>query len=156
MTNLKPVVMKTLKFSVHIAAPKEIVWNILWNEESYKKWSSVFQEGTQAVSDRKEGSKILFFSPSGEGMNSIVARKIPHEFLSFRHFDKKETVMEDSNESWSGALENYYLHEEDGITELRVEVTTNENSLKYFEHAFPMALKKVKQMAELPQTHKIL
>lgn len=148
--------MKTLKFSVHIAAPKEIVWNILWDEDSYKKWASVFQEGTQAVSDRKEGSKILFFSPSGEGMISLVARKIPNEFLSFRHFDKRENEKELSDkEPWSGALENYYLHEEDGITELKVEVDANENSIQYFEHAFPMALNKVKQLAELPQPHRI-
>ena len=147
--------MKTLKFLVHISAPKEIVWNTLWNEESYKKWASVFHEGTQALSDRKEGSKILFFSPDGEGMSSAVARTIPNEFLSFRHFNKSEGSATSNDDSRSEAFENYFLREEDGITELRVEVDTNENSVQYFEHTFPMALKKVKQMAELPQLHKI-
>lgn len=147
--------MKTLKFLVHISAPKEIVWNTLWNEESYKKWTSVFHEGTQALSDRKEGSKILFFSPDGEGMSSAVARTIPNEFLSFRHFNKSGGDETFNDASGSEALENYYLHEEDGITELRVEVDTNENSVQYFEQIFPMALKKVKQLAEMPQFYKV-
>jgi hypothetical protein len=150
--------MKTLKFSVHIGAPREIVWNVLWNDESYKKWTSVFSEGSYAVSDWKEGSKILFLSPNGEGMNSMIARKIPNEFMSFRHMGMYNGgAGESPSESpdWAGSLENYYLHEEDGITQLRVELETTDETVKYFEGTFPLALKQVKELAEVPQHYKV-
>jgi uncharacterized protein YndB with AHSA1/START domain len=140
--------MKTLKFSIHIAAPRQIVWNTLWNDETYRKWTSVFQEGSYAVSDWKEGSKIVFMTPVGEGMSSVIARKIPNEFMSFRH-------MEETPGNMTGALENYYLHEEDGITELKVEVDTAEDNVRYFESKFPLALKKIKELSEVPQPHQI-
>lgn len=151
--------MKTLKFSVHIAAPREIVWNILWNDDTYRKWTAVFTEGSFAITDWKEGSKIVFMSPSGEGMNSVIARKIPNEFMSFKHLNmvdtKTESIKDSKSPNWSGALENYYLHEEDGITELKVEVDTEEDTVKYFESTFPRALKKVKELAEVSQHHYI-
>lgn len=151
--------MKTLKFSVHIAAPREVVWNILWNDDTYRKWTAVFTDGSYAISDWREGSKILFMSPSGEGMNSVIARKIPNEFMSFRHLsmvkDGIEKPLDVETRKWSGALENYHLHEEDGITELKVEVDTDEETIKYFENVFPVALKKVKELAEVPQHHSV-
>lgn len=143
--------MKTLKFSIHIAAPRQIVWNILWNDETYRKWTSVFQEGAYAVSDWKEGSRIVFMTPGGEGMSSVIARKIPNEFMSFRHTG---TTPEESGNK-ADTLENYYLHEEDGITELKVEVDTAEDNVRYFESKFPLALKKIKELSEVPQPHKI-
>lgn len=150
--------MKRLKFSVHIGAPREIVWNVLWNDESYRKWTSVFAEGSYAVSDWKEGSKVLFLSPNGEGMNSIIERKIPNEFISFKHLGTVKRGVEqpiDESKSQAGTLENYYLHEVDGITELKVEVDIEDAYVKHFESAFPLALKKIKEMAEVPQHHKV-
>lgn len=34
--------MKVLKFSTEINAPREKVWEVLWKEGSYKKWTKVF------------------------------------------------------------------------------------------------------------------
>lgn len=147
--------MKTLKFSVHIAAPREVVWSIMWGKESSKKWLSVFQEGSYAVTDWNEGSKIMFLSPNGDGMSSVIQRKIPNELMSFKHQNVikqgSEQSTSDEDKNWEGATENYYLHEEDGITQLKVEIETTEEYVKYFETAFPMALKKIKDLAEVPK-----
>ena len=147
--------MKTLKFSVHIAAPREVVWNIMWGKESSKKWLSVLQEGTYAVTDWNEGSKIMFLSPNGDGMNSVIQRKIPNELMSFKHLNVikpgHDSSTSEQDPKWEGAAENYYLHEEDGITRLQVEIDTTEEYVKYFETAFPMALKKIKDLAEVPK-----
>lgn len=147
--------MKTLKFSVHIAAPREVVWNIMWGKESSKKWLSLLQEGTYAVTDWNEGSKIMFLSPNGDGMNSVIQRKIPNEVMSFKHLNVlkqgSEASANDGDKKLEGVTENYYLHEEDGITQLKVEIETTEEYVKYFETAFPMALKKIKDMAEVPK-----
>lgn len=150
--------MKTLKFSVHIAAPREKVWDILWNDESYKKWAAVFQEGSYAISDWKEGSKIVFMRSGGEGMTSLITRKVPNEVMSFRHLNPVKQGFENQtgpSDNWDGATENFYLNEFDGITELKVEVDAPEEAVKYFESNFPLALKKIKELSEVPHYHKV-
>ena len=73
--------MTTLEFKIEINAPKEKVWGVLWNEETYKQWTSIFCEGSYAESDWKEGSKIHFLSPNGDGMNSISRKLIMNTWL---------------------------------------------------------------------------
>jgi len=50
-----------LHIEIDINATKEKVWDILWNDATYTQWTSIFCEGSHAVSDWKEGSKILFW-----------------------------------------------------------------------------------------------
>lgn len=46
--------METLEFKIRIKAPAEKVWSVLWDEETYKKWTSVFCEGSHTISDWNE------------------------------------------------------------------------------------------------------
>lgn len=75
--------MKKFDFLIEIKAPKIKVWNVLWDDATYRKWTATFSEGSQALSEWREGSKVLFLSPGGEGMFSIIHKKIPNEFMSF-------------------------------------------------------------------------
>lgn len=144
--------MKKGNFSVKINAPKEKVWDTLWNDESYRKWTSVFSEGSYADTDWKEGSKVLFLSGDGSGMYSQVARNIPNEFMSFRHLgvvkNGIEQPMDEETKQWSGAMENYRLREKDGVTELTTEMDMTDDFADYFEKTLPQALEKVKELAE--------
>lgn len=144
--------MKKSQFSIHINAPRERVWKILWDDDSYRHWTSVFSAGSYAVSDWQEGSKIQFLSSDGNGMFSEIAKSKPPEFMSFRHLgvvkDGKEQHIDQETENWSGALENYTLRELDGSTELIVEMDVTDEFQKYFEETFPKALDKIKEMAE--------
>lgn len=144
--------MKTLKFSVYISAPRQVVWNVLWGSETYRAWSSVFSEGSYVVTDWKEGSKIQFLSPEGSGLNSIIARKIPDEFMSFQHIGIIEAGIENNSseksKEWLGAFENYTLADQEGTTELKVEADVPEPYVDHFEKLFPNALRKVKELAE--------
>ncbi len=36
--------MQKIKFSTTINAPKEKVWEILWNLDAYRKWTTAFAE----------------------------------------------------------------------------------------------------------------
>ena len=74
--------IKKVYFSTVINASKEKVWNALWDEENYKKWTSPFSEGSCAVSDWNEGSKILFLDGKGSGMYSIIHKKVSEEVNS--------------------------------------------------------------------------
>ena len=57
-------VTRPLHFSIDIAAPRDQVWRVLWDDASFRDWSSVFAEGSYAVSDWNEGSQIQFIDPS--------------------------------------------------------------------------------------------
>lgn len=64
--------MEKLDFSIDINAPKEKVWNVLWNDATYPQWTAVFTEGSHAESDWKEGSQILFLDGKGDGLVSKI------------------------------------------------------------------------------------
>lgn len=144
--------MKKLHFSIEINAPREKAWNILWNDITYRDWTSIFQEGSYAVSDWKEGSKILFLSPEGSGMYSRIARKIPNEFMSFEHLGEvkegEELEAWKAPEGWAGAMENYKLESAGTGTKLDVELDTTNEFAEMFGEIFPKALKRVKALCE--------
>ena len=144
--------MKTLNFLTKIKASKEKVWNVLWDDETYRKWTSTFSEGSYAVSDWQEESKILFLSPDGGGMFSTIAKKIPNEFMSFKHLGivkgGEEQPESEETKKWSGAMESYSLDEKNGVTELTVTVDITEPHEQYFQENFPKALENIKNLAE--------
>lgn len=144
--------MKTLQFSINIKAPKEKVWQTLWEDNTYRKWTSAFSEGSYAVSNWKEGDKVLFLSPKGDGMYSIIAKKIPNEFMSFKHLGEvkngKEEPANEETEKWAGSMENYTLKESDGTTTLIVDIDVTEEFSDYFKRTFPKALENVKYLSE--------
>ena len=144
--------MEKLHFTTSINASKEKVWSCLWQDENYRKWTSAFAEGSHAVSDWKEGSKILFLSPSGEGMYSTIDKLVPNEFMAFKHNgivkDGKEQPMDEETKKWSGAMETYALKENNNQTELVVDVDITEDHKDYFLNAFPKAMGILKELAE--------
>ena len=144
--------MKNLRFSIDINASPERVWNILWDDDTYRKWTSIFNESSYAVSDWEEGSKIQFLSSDGNGMFSIIDKKVPGEFMSFKHMgvvrNGEEQHIDKETENWVGAKESYKLVSKNGGTELSVEMDMTDDFQKYFEDTFPKALEKVKELAE--------
>ena len=144
--------METLEFKIRIKASAEKVWKVLWDDETYRKWSGSFCEGSYAVSDWNQGDKIHFMSPSGEGMNSIIEKKIENEYMAFKHIgelkDFKELPLNEEAKQWSGAMETYRLIQDDEFTDLTAQVDVIEKYIDYFKEAFPKGLEKVKELAE--------
>ena len=145
--------MEILSFDIEIHASTEKVWKALWEEDSYKKWTAIFSEGSYAVSDWNEGSKIYFLSKEGDGMNSIIVTKIPNKHMAFKHVgvmkDGKEVPNTDEVNSWAGAMEEYFLDEElNHATLLTVKMDVTDEFKDYFIETFPKALNEVKKLAE--------
>lgn len=144
--------MEKINFSTSINAPKEKVWEILWDDDTYRKWTSVFTPGSYAESDWKEGSKILFLDGNGSGMVSKIETKRPNEFMSFKHLGEVKNGKEDTEcdkvKGWAGAHENYTLKEVEGITELSVDIDMNDEYKEMFMKIFPKALEQVKILSE--------
>ncbi|MFT3911669.1 MAG: SRPBCC domain-containing protein [Ferruginibacter sp.] len=137
----------TLKFQANINAPKEKVWEILWNDDTYRKWTAAFTEGSHAESDWKEGSKILFLDGKGRGMFSMIEKKIVNEQIIFKHLGEVKDGVEEAKE-WGGARERYFLSEKNGTTELSVEMDSTGDMDTYFNDTFPKALAIVKEISE--------
>lgn len=145
--------MHKIQFSIEINAPREKVWNTLWDEDSFRDWTSVFSDGSEGShikSDWKEGSRFEFFE-SDTGSYGFIGRLVPNEFISFRHqgeiYDGEEHPFDDRDR-----LEQYILTEEDGITTLVLEQHIPSEFKELFEEATPKAFRRIKELAEKTET----
>ncbi len=144
--------MERKEFRTTISAPREKVWDTLWNDTTYREWTSVFAEGSHAVTDWQKGSKVLLLDGNNNGMVSQIAESIPHKYMSVKHLGEVKGGVEDSVseqvKQWSGATENYTLKECGDDTELTVDMAIPPEHMDYFTGIFSKALAKVKAIAE--------
>jgi uncharacterized protein YndB with AHSA1/START domain len=149
-TSAKPTpTLNQLHYTIDIDAPRDKVWRVLWDDASFRDWSSVFAEGSYAVSDWKEGSTVQFIDPSSNsGMHAIIEKKRPGEYISFRHEAEIKDGKVQPAPAWSGAHENYTLTDNNGRTTLKVDLDAADEHREMFEDKFPRALKRVKALSE--------
>ncbi|SMC76101.1 SRPBCC family protein [Pedobacter nyackensis] len=144
--------MEKLQFNIDIDAPREKVWETLWNDKTYRQWTSAFSENSSAETDWKKGSKILFLDGTGQGMVSKVAESVPNEFMSIEHLgmlkDGVEDLDSDEVKAWAGAHENYTLKDANGTTQLLIESDITEEYKEMMANMWPKALNKLKELAE--------
>jgi hypothetical protein len=144
--------MNKITVTITIHAPKETVWRLMLDDRTYRHWTSVFHEGSYAVTDWKEGSKALFLTPERNGMLSKIEVNRPNEFLSIMHQgivkNGEELRETDEAKQWAGAFENYTLRETGGDAILTIEMDVTDGYKKYFEETWPKALQKLKEIAE--------
>ncbi|MBN8673715.1 MAG: SRPBCC domain-containing protein [Chitinophagales bacterium] len=144
--------MEKLVFSISITATPEKVWNTLWTDATYRKWTAAFTEGSHAVTDWKEGSKVLFLDGQGMGMVSRIAVNRPNEYMSIEHLGEVKDGVEDTTsdrvKAWAGAHENYTLKKINDQTELTIDMDITKEFKEMFEQIWPKALANVKTLSE--------
>ncbi|WP_291910575.1 SRPBCC family protein [Chitinophaga sp. CB10] len=144
--------MERMHYTVHINATPHIVWDVLWDEDSYPLWTAPFSEGSRAETDWKKGSRVLFLNKNNEGMVAEIVDNVPEKFMSIRHlgmiFNGKEELPDDKSKEWIGAMENYELKEEDGGTRLNVSMDIAAEYKDFFEKVWPQALGVIKSLSE--------
>jgi uncharacterized protein YndB with AHSA1/START domain len=154
ISNKKTEYMLKLDFKIQITASASKVWQVLWNDLTYRKWAAVFREGSYAVTDWQTGSKAHFLTPGGDGIYSLICENRPKEYMEIEHLgeikDFKEQVQTDEQKSWMGSKEIYSLVEVNGETTLSVSLQSVEDFAEYFSKTFPKALNKIKEIAERP------
>jgi hypothetical protein len=140
-----------MEFNIFINASKEVVWEILWNKESYHKWTAPFGRGLRLETNWRKGSKVRFLDTDGSGLISMISEIIPTEFISFEHkgivMNNTEDYASEPAMEWQGALEYYRLRSSECGTELLIDVDITSSRKSYFL-SWPIALKKVKQLSE--------
>jgi len=142
--------MKELQFSIKINAPKEKVWNTLWDDTTFRDWANIIDEGTYMKGVLKEGNKIQFISSvNGYGVTSLVEKLVQNELVVFRHMaDTKDSGEQKREKDWTGGTESHSLTEVNGITTLTVEFDVPTEMEEIFIVRFPKALERIKALAE--------
>ncbi len=148
-----------LHFVADIQADVERVWHVMLDDETYRVWTLEFNPGGSWYEGSwEQGSKIHFLGPNPEtgelgGMLSEIAENRPYEFVSIRHLgfivDGKEVTDTPEIQSWAPAYENYtFVKQEDGTTQLIVDLDSMQEWAEMFSEMWPRALKKLKEMCE--------
>ncbi|OGE83796.1 MAG: hypothetical protein A2846_00110 [Candidatus Doudnabacteria bacterium RIFCSPHIGHO2_01_FULL_49_9] len=142
--------MQKQQFSIEIKAPRERVWNTLWEDKSFRDWGSVIDEdGQYMVGELKEGNEIQFLSENGFGVTTLVEKLIPSEFISFRMIaDTIDSGEREREKEWTGGTESYSLAKRGGVTTLTVDIDVPPGQEETFKIRFPKALERVKILAE--------
>lgn len=144
--------MKHVQFTATIAAPAAVVWHHITSSESYRNWTSVFAEGSHFKGSWEQGAKILFLSPSGDGMVSQIAESRTNEFVSIRHLGYVTQGVEDTESeavrAWAPAYENYTLLSVPEGTKLVVDQDVAPDWEEHLAHAWPKALERLKTLSE--------
>ncbi|MES2836950.1 MAG: SRPBCC family protein [Bacteroidota bacterium] len=144
--------LKKIKYTTTINASPEKVWNTLFNDETYRQWTSAFTEGSHYKGDLKQGGRIHFLSPSGGGLYSNVFFLVPNKNVMFQHIGEiknfEEQAIDDEAEKWTGCFENYTLKQNGNEILLEVEIDMSPENIEHMNDIFPKALANVKAIAE--------
>ncbi len=142
--------MITLNYSITIKSTADVVWQTLWNDKTYRKWTSAFMEGSYAESSWEEGAKIAFLTPDKNGMFGIIKKKVLNAEMTFKHLGEIKNGIEETK-NWENATESYRLSQTEEGTLLTVVLTmddANKEFESYFNETFPKALSILKQLCE--------
>ena len=144
---------KTLTFEISVKAPKQVVWEKMLSDETYRVWTAPFGKGSHFVGSWEEGGKIKFLGPGGEGgMISEIAESRPFDYISIRHLGEIVNGVEDTTsekvKAWAPAYENYSFADEDGGTKLTVQLDTLADWEQFMNDTFPKALEVLKEICE--------
>ena len=144
--------MNTLRFTSRFRAPRERVWNTLFDADTYPLWTRAFCEGSRFEGSWEEGAGIRFLGPDGSGMLSRIAASRPPEFLSIEHLGEIRAGVEDTTSeagrAWAPAYENYTFADVPGGTEVRVSIEVVSEWEGFMLETFPKALRKLKSLCE--------
>ena len=142
--------MKELEYQIVINKSKEVVWDTLWDDQSFRDWANNIDEGTYLLGDLVEGNEIQFISSvNGYGVTSLVSKLIPNEYILFKHAsDTQNKGTETRDKQWTGGSESYTLVEENNSTLLTIRSEIPEELVDYFNQAMPIALNRIKELAE--------
>ncbi|WP_114790900.1 SRPBCC domain-containing protein [Niabella yanshanensis] len=144
--------MKDLNFSIVISAPVEKVWETLWNDHTYRKWTAPFNPGSYMESDWQVGGKTLFLDAERNGMLSTIKTLESPRLVEFSHYGELNKGVEDTTSdrvrSYAGAVERYELLPDEKGTLLKVLVQTNDEYEQMMNDGFTKSLQELKELAE--------
>lgn len=139
--------MKKLEYKTQISANPEKIWETLWNQETYKIWSGVMNEGARFEGNFEEGAFIDLYDANNNGMFNFIERNIPNKEMTMQHKGWIYNGVRD-DQGWEESRETYSLTENEGGTELKISVDALDEFEGFFNSNYPKVLEKVKELSE--------
>lgn len=147
--------MEKIHITTTINAPREKVWDTMFDQALYKEWTAAFHPGSYYKGILTQGEKILFLGPSDDGEGGMVSRVAeirPYEFISFEHLGIVKNGVEDTEsdeaKKWSPAFENYTFKDVEGGTELIIDQDIGPDEKEQFQEMWQRALVLLKELVE--------
>jgi uncharacterized protein YndB with AHSA1/START domain len=144
--------MKNLRYSIHINASREKVWDAMLSDATYREWTAAFMPGSYFEGDWSEGSVMRFLAKDPEtgkagGMVSRVKENRSQEFISLEHYAE---LHDDVEQPWpESGFENYTFAETEGGTDVTVDMlNVPDEYAGMFDDSWPKSLEKLKEIAE--------
>ena len=138
-----------MQFSIEIEAPREKVWQTLFDDKTFRDWGSIIDEGQYMEGVLAEGNEVQFISASGMGVTSVIEKLILHEYIAFKQVaDTMDSGKKERDKEWTGGTESFELIEKNNSTNLIVKIDIPPGLEEIFEDRFPKALERVKILAE--------
>ena len=85
-------------------------------------------------------------------MTSVIAENKPYEYISIKHLGYIKDGVEDMEspeiKSWAPAYENYAISENNGVSEVKVDIEVPPEWEEYMQQTWPKALTKLKSICE--------
>ncbi|RZS56957.1 SRPBCC domain-containing protein [Sphaerotilus mobilis] len=145
----------TLEFSLHIAAPRSVVWQHMLTDAGYRDWTSVFCAGSYFLGSWHVGAEIRFLSPGGDGMVAEIAEHRLHERVSIRHLGDIVAGVEDRDSERARSIypayetyETFDMANDGEGTLLRVCVDAVPEFEAFLSDTYPKALQRLKAICE--------
>ncbi len=146
--------MKDLQFSIDIAAPRERVWDCMFDPLAYRDWTRAFADGSYYEGVWATGRRLRFLDPQGFGMEAVVDEAVPHERLSLRLVGeiKDGRPVAGSRLAQMPAHERYvFTATPQRGTHLAVHLQSwDDGFTDFLQTTWPQALSRLKAIAETP------
>lgn len=151
--------MEKLQFKTSINASASKVYNVmlgLSDKSNYEAWTALFNPTSSFEGTWEKGSKMLFVGQDENGdkggMVSRIIENIPNKFVSIQHYGLVQGNVEVTEgpevEKWANGFENYTFEENNGVTNIIVDLDTTVEFVEYMNEAYPSALEKLKEICE--------
>jgi L-rhamnose mutarotase len=146
-------IMKTLKYSIIINTAIEKVWDTMLNSETYQKWAKAFSPNSQYEGKWEQGSLMKFFDPNLGGTIASLEEVNLYEHIHAKHIailskDGIEDRDRETAKKWIGVTESYRFIEDNGVTELLIDINTHEEFASMFDDSWPGSLQLLKNLCE--------
>ena len=152
--------MEKLRYTVKINAPVHKVYDLMLgisNKTTYEQWTAMFNPTSTYEGNWNKGSKMLFVGIDEQGnkggMVSEIAENSTNEYISIRHYGIVQANVEITSgpqvEKWANGFENYTFQENNGVTDIVIELVGLSEDLKeYMNASWPKALDQLKEICE--------
>lgn len=139
--------MKLLHYQIQIDAPAEKVWEVLFTQDSNKRWPSALNENTYFEGNWEQGSTMRFLDQENNGMYNLVVKNSHGIELAMKHLG---WILDGelSPQDWEDSTVSYILESNGNGTMLHAKVNSLDEFVDFFNSKYPQNFEKVKMLSE--------